>query len=435
MNCTIRFHNPISKLTDISSGGDSSSGHSIHRGNSSPEPSSVQSMSDKETANDTLMLNESRNNSELAMVSGECSSNLEIASSPFGEVKIYLSYNTASGRPDFHMPSVEAVLKSVENKCLRSPKASNPYIPMMKLMNEICQCFQKLVTESNSQSPEAFNVTPTIDSVSKHSEANALGAKDLPSSSSNGSIDCRSGTRVTRSSTKLPQSKTAVPAAPCNSINDGPNKLNAGDEIVTNTKNTENCAEEANGLSSAVVQPPQVTPEIMRSLQDVADIAKGQEKVIITLVNEVNDETPPTFHYIPQNAAFQNAYVNSSLARIGDDNCCATCIGDCLSLSSPCACSHETGGEFAYTTDGLVREELLKECISMNRDPKKHCQYFCQECPLERSKSEDIIEPCKGHLVRKFIKECWWKCGCHKQCGNRVVQRGISRKLQVVLHS
>ncbi|KAE8671372.1 Histone-lysine N-methyltransferase SUVR4 [Hibiscus syriacus] len=38
---------------------------------------------------------------------------------------------------------------------------------------------------------------------------------------------------------------------------------------------------------------------------------------------------------------------------------------------------------------------------------------------------------CKGHLMRKFIKECWDKCGCSKRCGNRVVQRGITASLQV----
>ncbi|RYQ90983.1 hypothetical protein Ahy_B09g096880 isoform D [Arachis hypogaea] len=42
-------------------------------------------------------------------------------------------------------------------------------------------------------------------------------------------------------------------------------------------------------------------------------------------------------------------------------------------------------------------------------------------------------EECKGHLVRKFIKECWRKCGCDMQCGNRVVQRGLRCKLQVFL--
>ncbi|XP_073269217.1 probable inactive histone-lysine N-methyltransferase SUVR2 isoform X2 [Primulina huaijiensis] len=198
--------------------------------------------------------------------------------------------------------------------------------------------------------------------------------------------------------------------------------------------NRVSCTEEMNDLSLEVAHQPLVALNTVSSLE-VLDIAKGLEKVLITTVNEVNDERPPSFFYIPQNAVFQNAYLNFSLARMGDNNCCGTCSGDCLLLSTPCACAHETGGEFAYNSDGLVKEDFLNECISMNRDPKKHCQFFCKECVLERSKSEDVIEPCKGHLVRKFIKECWWKCGCNILCGNRVVQRGISRKLQVFMIS
>ncbi|EPS69629.1 hypothetical protein M569_05137, partial [Genlisea aurea] len=188
-------------------------------------------------------------------------------------------------------------------------------------------------------------------------------------------------------------------------------------------KDGETCAEEA-------MKQPQLTSG---SNGYGIDIAKGEENVVITVGNEVNGVLPPPFCYIPHNAVFQNGYVNFCLARIGDANCCASCSGDCLSSSIPCACTQETGGMFAYTKEGLVRDELLRESVSMNRDPKKHSQFFCKECPLERSKCEDTIEPCKGHLVRKFIKECWLKCGCSKQCGNRVVQRGITRNLQVFL--
>ncbi|VFQ68276.1 unnamed protein product [Cuscuta campestris] len=197
-----------------------------------------------------------------------------------------------------------------------------------------------------------------------------------------------------------------------------------------------------NGQSvSKQMNPP--SPEVVESLQlpldntspltEVIDITKKQEKMMISLVNEVNNKRPPSFHYIPDNTIFRNAYVNISLDRIGDNHSCLTCSGDCLLLPIPCACSYETGGEFAYTKEGLVKEEFLKECISMNRDPGKHCQYYCTQCPLERAKKDGVHNPCKGHLVRNFIKECWKKCGCDLHCGNRVVQRGISRKLQVFM--
>ncbi|KAL8547895.1 hypothetical protein ACS0TY_007271 [Phlomoides rotata] len=335
------------------------------------------------TAERTATFKESRNNGELK-VSSECSSSLEIASSVSGEVKISLSYNLAPGRPLVHAPTLEAVLKSVEDKYLKAAKSLEPKISMTSLMSEICERFLKPGARSSSQSL-IMELPPTTNSMSKSSAVNR------------------------------PQL----------------DKSHASDETVINRENRENFAEEMNDLSLETVQQP--PPKITRSLQDVVDIAKGHENVIITLVNEVNDEPPPSFYYIPQNSVFQNAYMNVSLARTGDDNCCGSCSGDCLSSSIPCACSYETGGEYAYTADGLVKEELLNESISMNRNPEKHCQFFCKECPLERSKCEDIIEPCQGHLVRRFIKECWRKCGCNKQCGNRVVQRGITRKLQVCM--
>ncbi|XP_047335684.1 histone-lysine N-methyltransferase SUVR4-like [Impatiens glandulifera] len=178
---------------------------------------------------------------------------------------------------------------------------------------------------------------------------------------------------------------------------------------------------------------------ILQNVEIENDIANGQEKVVITLVNEVNDECPPSFRYISKNVVFHKAYVNFSMARIGDDNnSCANCHGNCLSSYPPCACAHETRGDFAYTLDGFVKEEFIDECISMNRYPEKHNQFYCKgDCPLERLKIDDNFKDCqcKGHLVRKFIKECWWKCGCNKQCGNRVVQRGININLQVFMTS
>ncbi|KAM3370468.1 hypothetical protein ACQJBY_018037 [Aegilops geniculata] len=167
---------------------------------------------------------------------------------------------------------------------------------------------------------------------------------------------------------------------------------------------------------------------------DVNDITKGEEHVRNPIINEGgNGILPPPFHYIPRNITFQNAYVSLSLARIGDDNCCSDCFGDCLAEPIPCACAAETGGDFAYTRDGLLKEEFLNSCLSVL--PK----FYCKICSRERVKivnSESPnakVNPCKGHPIRKFIKECWSKCGCTRNCGNRVVQRGISRHLQVSL--
>ncbi|XP_061340510.1 histone-lysine N-methyltransferase SUVR4-like [Gastrolobium bilobum] len=170
-----------------------------------------------------------------------------------------------------------------------------------------------------------------------------------------------------------------------------------------------------------------LTKDERDSFHFISDIAKGSEKVKISLIDEIGGEDLPKFNYTPHNIIYQSANVNISLARIADEGCCSDCSGDCLSLSLPCACAQETGGEFAYTPQGLLKEEFLTSCMSMKDDPQDHHFVYCQECPLEKSKR------CKGHLVRKFIKECWRKCGCDMRCGNRIVQRGLTCKLQVFL--
>ncbi|XP_071919302.1 probable inactive histone-lysine N-methyltransferase SUVR2 isoform X1 [Coffea arabica] len=370
---------------------------------------------------------ETRVNSQLSTVADGSSSQLQVASSPLGEVKISLSCKISPERPDFHMPSLDAVVKLVEDRCLRSYKFLDPNFSVMKLMKDMCDCFLELGTESCSESEGNMQVSPRNDVLESFPSGDPLVGEGLHFHMPDGLYNAQSETEVV-----FP--KTLQLSTPCTGIHDCAQPHQEASQCNRIHEDTEqNDLDDPNCRSLVVCQQHELTPDQIRYLHDVIDISKGQERVVISLVNEINSECPPSFHYIPQNAVFQNAYMNFSLARIGDNNCCSTCCGDCLSLSTPCACAHETGGEFVYTAEGLVKEEFLNECVSMNRKPEKHCQYFCKECPLERSKNEDVIEPCKGHLVRKFIKECWWKCGCSKQCGNRVVQRGITRNLQVFM--
>ncbi|XP_020593651.1 probable inactive histone-lysine N-methyltransferase SUVR1 isoform X2 [Phalaenopsis equestris] len=209
--------------------------------------------------------------------------------------------------------------------------------------------------------------------------------------------------------------------------------MNSHDSINDLQENLDPESSGHNALQCLAIVPQQEhAVSVLRPPHDENDIAKGEERVRISLVNELTQEKyPPYFHYIPQNAVYQNAHVNFSLARINDEDCCLSCFGDCLSVPIPCACTRETGGEFAYATDGLLKKEFLDECVSMIRYPDKHHHFYCKDCPIGKSKNEHMPNACKGHLVRKFIKECWSKCGCNKHCGNRVVQRGISRNLQV----
>ncbi|KAL3689793.1 hypothetical protein R1sor_016102 [Riccia sorocarpa] len=95
----------------------------------------------------------------------------------------------------------------------------------------------------------------------------------------------------------------------------------------------------------------------------------------------------------------------------------------------------DTGCVFAYTRDGCLKEEFLQYEMDMAQDDEKQVLYmFCASgwhCPIERSKYSNECEDCEGHVSRKSVKECWHKCGYSMGCGNRVIQRGITCKLQI----
>ncbi|XP_061371348.1 probable inactive histone-lysine N-methyltransferase SUVR2 [Gastrolobium bilobum] len=270
---------------------------------------------------------------------------INIASSPFGEVKISLNCDAALGQPNFHIPNLDSVMRSMDEKYLSSCNTVESQLSMVKLLDDLCESYLKM------------------------------------------------GLNLNRNGSNL---------------------------VYANSHNT-------------ACLPQQFTEDEKNSFHFLSDITKGSENVKISLLYEIGSEDLPKFNYIPYNIIYQSANVNISLARIADEGCCSDCSGNCLSLSFPCACAQETGGEFAYTPQGLLKEEFLTICMSMKNDPKDEHFVYCQECPLERSKNGIVLEPCKGHLVRKFIKECWRKCGCDMQCGNRVVQRGLRCKLQLFL--
>ncbi|CAF1703311.1 unnamed protein product [Brassica oleracea var. botrytis] len=219
-------------------------------------------------------------------------------------------------------------------------------------------------------------------------------------------------------------------------------KLSTGSSNGSREKNVDSPAtlktiyETRFATSSSSVEGVQQQPQTSNGVRKrkyktiIHDITKGSESVEISLVDDFGTEKVPTFTYIPHNIVYQSAYVHVSLARISDDDCCASCKGDCLSADFPCACARETSGEYAYTKEGLLKEEFLDTCLKMKKAPDTFNKFYCQDCPLERDHGK-----CQGHLIRKFVKECWRKCGCDMLCGNRVVQRGIRCQLQVYFTS
>jgi len=387
-----------------------SPGDSSVRGNSSLQANDAESLAaqnsvqndEKGNGKGTIALKNGKA-SELVSSQETSSSTIDIASSDRGEVKLLFSFNS-DNHPDLRMPSLDAFFKMFEESCLKSYKILQPDFSLQRVMKEMCQFASKLTTEPNDDRKENIvKLTPALDCMKKSVVRSMLDG--MPGCSVNGSLNDHCVTeKVHKQENDRSEKREEVRRAP--------------EDLGTSH-------------SLVLVQQPQVALGDLRPPHDPCDITRGEERVRISLVNEVsNEKFPPAFHYIPRNLVYQNAYVNFSLARIGDEDCCSDCFGDCLAAAIPCACARETGGEFAYTSDGLVKEAFLEQCISMYHEPQKHHHVYCQDCPLERSK-KGVVRKCKGHLVRKFIKECWSKCGCSMHCKNRIVQRGITCNLQV----
>lgn len=77
-----------------------------------------------------------------------------MASSQSGEVKIILNYGSVLGRSDFHMPTLDAVVKLMDDKCLKEYKELDPNFSVMKVMTDICQCFWEMGSESTNKSSD-----------------------------------------------------------------------------------------------------------------------------------------------------------------------------------------------------------------------------------------------------------------------------------------
>ncbi|XP_014514809.1 probable inactive histone-lysine N-methyltransferase SUVR2 isoform X2 [Vigna radiata var. radiata] len=409
-----------------------------------PEPSCVRDSSfsngvagkhvNHDTVTSSAFRNRVRDEDVLPTSNEEATCNVEIASSTLGEVKLSLSCSSALWGSNFHMPSRDELIEMMEAKCLRSYKIADPNFSVMKLLMDVCNCMLELGNNSNN-GPEGSTGTSNVVDVSKElQEPDTVSVErnkdfDILSHVSNGSINVNPSAALVSPQSFLPRTDLI-------GLNDAilVSKMDQTkyDFLQCNVKKELEDSMSPNSHSLVIVPQHQLTSDDIRSFYDAIDLTKGEENVEIPWVNEYTNDFPASFNYIPRNLVFQDAYVNISLSRIGSEDCCSTCMGNCV--LSPCACANKTGGEFAYSSQGLLREQFLEECIATSRNPQNHL-FYCKICPLEKSKNDGGLEPCKGHIKRKFIKECWSKCGCGKQCGNRIIQRGITCKLQVFFTS
>ncbi|GAY40240.1 hypothetical protein CUMW_050460 [Citrus unshiu] len=218
------------------------------------------------------------------------------------------------------------------------------------------------IASSSMGEEELRSVTPNLDILKKSTAQDAIlvgGSKEnmfIPSGIRSGSVQL-----------VPPQ----IPR-PLKSLNGADDHVSTSEEIVANGVVESGLAKEWGDLefsnSHSLVPVPlcRLTPDELRAIHDVKDITKGEERVAIPWVNEINNERPPSFYYISHSLVFQNACVNFSLSRIGDESCCSACFGNCLQSGLTCACAHQNG-RFVYTPEGVLEEEFLEECISMTR--------------------------------------------------------------------
>ncbi|CAN4091065.1 unnamed protein product [Withania somnifera] len=350
------------------------------------------------------------------------SSRLDIASSRKGEVKISFFFKPYSS--DFRPPCLDAVLKRMEEKYMKSYRFSQPGFSLLRLMENLCECYLRAGTKSR----EANEPSVGIESQTLH----PVGVKyDATNHKLHLASDISNGSKFVKVLPQIPKfAASETRDIMCYMVDLNGTRIDGAEKDKTNK--VLKLLESSNMKNSVVVQNEHSSRGLPNCVYFIEDMSNGQEEHRISLINEFS-HVRPVFTYISKNVIFQNAYVKFLLARVSDDDCCSNCSGDCLSQDIPCACAGETGGEFAYTSGGLLKEKFLESCISMNREPQRHVSVYCQDCPLERSKNNSMSGPCKGHLVRKFIKECWHKCGCSRRCGNRIVQRGIAVPLQVFM--
>ncbi|KAF5941946.1 hypothetical protein HYC85_019588 [Camellia sinensis] len=330
------------------------------------------------------------------------SSQFEIASSPQGNVKISLICNS-SRKSGFRIPSLDAVLKLVEEKFIKTYRITEPGFSVVKLMKDVCECFLAEGTNcTDDRQVRSTNLTSSL-AISKKLSAQDVvcgrgyeGNFCIPPSFPNEPFRFRNFIEV-------------LPQIPRDLTSTSSNVLNYITEL--NVNGNSYCGRDikikaleglgpSNPSSLVVVQKHNSCLDPLKASHHIDDITRGAENAKISLVNEITDECLPEFHYIPRNIAYEHACVKFLLARVSDENCCSNCVGDCMSLIVPCACAGETGGEFTYTHGRLVEEKFLEKCISLNCDPEQHRLFYCKDCPLERSKHKRVSGPCKGHLVR-----------------------------------
>lgn len=157
----------------------------------------------------------------------------------------------------------------------------------------------------------------------------------------------------------------------------------------------------------------------------IEDLSRGIEPIAIPVVSA--DVSFPSFRYINSSAVFDRAIVVNALSTLDVGSYCDCPAGDCLTTVA-CTCSGAGGERFAYTVGGVLRHVFLQRLIREASDSTK-VNNSCT-CMHVAEGIEGVLS-CSQHRPPTFISECNVKCGCHRSCGNRVVQRGMTYRVEI----
>lgn len=88
------------------------------------------------------------------------------------------------------------------------------------------------------------------------------------------------------------------------------------------------------------------------------DLTSGEEKLPVSLVNDVDDEKGPAHFTYTSSLKYSNP-INLTVPSSG-----CVCLGGCLPGNSNCPCLEKNGGSLLYTANGLVvnQSSLVYEC-------------------------------------------------------------------------
>ncbi|CAL1384325.1 unnamed protein product [Linum trigynum] len=322
-----------------------------------------------------------------------------VASSSIGEMRLSLVRGPS-------LPSTicvpNEVIKVMEDECKKSYKITDPSFSFLKLMNDFCNLVC-LMDSTMIDAPTSSTFHP--------SDSN-------PSASSyKATVFCAPGNDAPDpcliASFRFHNLIEVTPQVPKHI------KL-VGFGFLQSIKGIEFVGSKTNKMISKLLEGPKCSRSFIGQATQrkgygyLDDISKGEEKMEISVLEGSRAKDLKRFNYIAQNMVLGEANIEVKLGVPSSKGCCyPECVGDCQTTNPPCKCGQLNGGEFAYTQSGLVKEQLLREWSS-RKDTTFYGHYLS-----------------RPHMESNFIKECWYSCGCLKKCGNRIVQRGITRKLQV----